>query len=251
MLDRIIVTEIKNAVLVTSHKGQTETMTFRKTYGLSFCLEGQITYVHNGKSFVSDKNHAVFLPQGQSYTIYRDKNGVFPLINFTAEGFFMDTFRVIPITNASSYIRDFERIKSLLLFDGTRAKKLSIFYGIIAKLKSEVSSQSSILSPALSYITENFSDPCISNSDISKKCNISEVYLRKLFLNQLNTTPKQYIIELRINKAKQLLSDGVMKAGEVAEKCGFSNPYHFSRVFKEHTGLSPTEYIKQNRIYKI
>ena len=120
-IDNIVAIDITSAFTVTSAKGKTETMTNRLTYGLSFCLDGQITYMHNGKSFVSDKNHAVLLPQGGSYTIYRDKNGIFPLINFTAEGIFLDTFRVIPIKNTSSYIRDFDRIKSLLLFDGTRA----------------------------------------------------------------------------------------------------------------------------------
>jgi AraC-like DNA-binding protein len=39
--------------------------------------------------------------------------------------------------------------------------------------------------------------------------------------------------------------------GAVAGLCGFSNQFHFCRLFKEKTGLTPTEYMKQNRIYKI
>ena len=59
------------------------------------------------------------------------------------------------------------------------------------------------------------------------------------------------LITEMIAKAKQLLSDGVFKTGVIAEKCGFSNPYHFCRVFKEKTGLTPTHYANSNRIYKI
>ena len=43
----------------------------------------------------------------------------------------------------------------------------------------------------------------------------------------------------------------LLKINAVAEHCGFSNQYHFCRLFKEKTGLTPTEYMKQNRIYKI
>jgi len=60
-------------------------------------------------------------------------------------------------------------------------------------------------------------------------------------------TPRQFIIEIRINKAKQLLTDGTLKISAVAEKCGFTNQYHFTRVFKSRVGLTPSEYMKQSR----
>lgn len=51
--------------------------------------------------------------------------------------------------------------------------------------------------------------------------------------------------------AKQMLSEGTLKINAISENCGFSNPYHFCRLFKDKTGLTPSEYMKQNRIYKI
>ncbi|MGN0556693.1 MAG: helix-turn-helix domain-containing protein [Acutalibacteraceae bacterium] len=56
---------------------------------------------------------------------------------------------------------------------------------------------------------------------------------------------------MRINKAKQLLSDGFLKVATVAERCSFSNQYHFCRLFNEKTGVTPTEYMKRNRIFEI
>jgi len=251
ILNNIVVTDIKQVLTVASQRGKTEKITDRQFYGLSFCKEGQITYTHNGKSFVSDKNHAIILPQGQTYTLHRDKTGAFPLINFSTMNFLCNTFIVIPIKNAESYIKDYEQLKSLSLFEKSRTKKMSVFYNIISRLENELISYNNTLLPAISYIKDNFSDTLLTNSVLAEKCNISEVYFRKLFLTQYKVTPKQYIIDLRIAKAKQLLTDGNLKIGAISESCGFSNQYHFCRVFKEKTGLTPTEYMKQNRIHKL
>ena len=55
----------------------------------------------------------------------------------------------------------------------------------------------------------------------------------------------------RSAEAKQLLAENALKIGAVAQQCGFSNSYHFCRLFKEKTALTPTEYRRQNRISKI
>ena len=70
-------------------------------------------------------------------------------------------------------------------------------------------------------------------------------------MKHLNATPKQYISEIRLQKAKQLLTEGVLKINAVAETCGFSNQYHFSRFFKQNTGMTPTEFMTQYRTVKL
>lgn len=50
---------------------------------------------------------------------------------------------------------------------------------------------------------------------------------------------------------KALLTEGTEKIGAVAKACGFSSPYHVCRIFREKTGLTPTAYRQQNRIYTI
>ena len=105
--------------------------------------------------------------------------------------------------------------------------------------------------PAIKYIENNYKDYTLSNQTLADVCNISEVYLRKLFIKHLNTTPKQYICDIRLSKAKQLLSEGILKTNAICEQCGFSSLSNFSRFFKEKTGLTPTEYLKENMHYKI
>ena len=141
-------------------------------------------------------------------------------------------------------------MKALSLFEENRAKMMSVFYNILHRLSTESSVRNVIL-PAIRYIESNYQNPKLSNAELAEKCNISEVYFRKIFTETYKTTPKQFIVDIRINKAKQLLSEGFLKVGTVAGLCGFSNQFHFCRLFKERTGLTPTEYMERNRIYKI
>lgn len=250
ILDMITVTDIKQVFTVMSPRGRTAVINNRKYYGISLCSEGKMTYTTDGKPVVSDINHIVILPKGKSYSLHGDKSGKFPVINFDSYNFICDEVLSFPIKNTDAYIKDYEKIKTLSLFDGNRAKIMSIFYSIIHRVVSENSAQSQ-LTPAIRLIENNFSQPDLSNAIMARECNISEVYFRKLFSEKYKTSPKQYLIEIRINKAKQLLTEENLKIGVIAEQCGFNNQYHFCRLFKEKTGLTPTQYIKNNRIYKI
>ena len=251
LLQNITVTDIAQIVTINYPKGKTTNIEYRTWFGLSFCTEGQIVYNINGEEVISNKNVAVLLPKNGTYTIYGTKGGVFPLINFQCENFPLDTIVSLPLNELDEYINLYEKIKSLFLFKENRLKVYGIFYDILNRLSNEQNQKSNILSPALKYIEEHLSDPELSNTRISEHLNLSEVYLRKLFLENYGTTPKQHILNIRLGKAKQLLCDSVLSITEISEKCGFSSVYHFCRTFKGKTGITPTEYSKANIVYKI
>lgn len=249
-LNDITITDVINVVSVFSQKGRLEHMNDRFCYGLSFTAEGSITYIHNGKSFVSDRSCAIILPKGQSYTICGTENGEFPVINFECTDFHADTFTVLPINNIDSLMKDFEQMKKLFLLKSNRTMVMSIFYKIISSIANTVPEEAGIIRPALSYIENHYTEN-LTNSQLAQICNISEIYFRKLFTQIYKISPRQYIINLRIGKSKQMLAEGVLQVNAVAERCGFSNPYHFCRLFKSKTGLTPTEYMKKNKIYNM
>lgn len=248
--ESIVVTKIQNIYMISSEKGRRFTMKNRPCWGLSFCTEGQITYTHKGKRYVSDHRHAVFLPKGEDYLLEGNKTGVFPLVNFECAQPFCNTFEVIPISDSQSYAKDIKTMQELFPFERNGAKVMSLFYGILHRLSLE-GKRSHLITPAISYIEKNYGDTGIGNEQLAKKCCISEVYLRQLFLKETGMTPKQFVLEVRLEKAKQMLSEGLKTVGEVSELCGFSNPYHFSRMFKEKSGVSPLEYRKNTRIDRI
>ena len=82
----------------------------------------------------------------------------------------------------------------------------------------------------------------LSIKEMAELCGISEAYFRRLFIDKFGISPKDYIINRRIEYAKSLLKSCQFQINEIAEMCGYSEPCHFSREFSRHTGISPKEY---------
>lgn len=240
IFDNIIITAIDDVFMVPSPKGRYMEMKNRVDFGLSFCKDGQITYDHNGQKTVSDRWHAVILPQGGCYTLWGDETGVFPLINFRTTAPFTEKFISVRLENPQSYIKEAEHMQSLLSTKN-KTKLFSVMYGILDRLKSEAE-EKNMLEPAVKYMESRFSDEGLSNAELARQLNISEVYFRRLFKEKYNTTPHKYLLRLRIEKAKQLLCDRGRTVSAVAEACGFSGVYHFCKAFKAATGTTPTAF---------
>jgi len=244
-----VITNIYPTTTVFSEKGRKAITKNRLCWGLSFCIEGQITYTQNGKTFVSNAKNAVLLPKGATYSLSGDKEGLFPVINFECSNLTADTIVIFPLSDAKSYIKDYKILSNCFLFDNKKLKQFQLLYNIMERLDFEQSKKP--LFSIINYIETHISDNSITNEILAQKMNISEVYLRKLFLSNLSITPKQYILDLRIKKAKKLLADSNYTVTKISERCGFSSPYHFCRIFKEKTGMTPTQYAKFNKIYQI
>ncbi len=247
----MIVTEINPPVIVHSEKGRRFEMKERETFGLSLCINGRISYKMSGKEFVSTENTAVILPQGATYTLLNEKDGFFPLINFKCMGFVCDEIVVIPLKNPQVCLKCFEAIKKQYHNEENFFQTFSLFYKLLDEISVKNTPTLNLISHAIKYIEQNLSHEALTNVSVAKHLGISEVYLRKLFAHHLNTTPKQYILELRIQEAKRLLTDSVFAISVISEKCGFSSVYHFSREFKKRTGMTPSLYAKKNKIFKI
>ncbi len=246
----IIITNIDAPFVVHSKKGQSTVMTQRRCFGLSLCKSGQITYHMNGKRFVSNKSNATILPQGATYSLNWEDDGYFPVINFYCENFICNEITVLPLKNPTACLNTFEMLNKLYN-NGTRFDIFSCFYKLLGEVSSVSENNTGVLTPAIRHIESNLSDTALSNQQLAHVLGISEVYLRKLFLKELNVTPKQYVLKMRMQKAKQLLIDTPYSVTAIAEECGFSSLYHFCRAFKQHTGLSPTEYTLNNRALEI
>lgn len=94
---------------------------------------------------------------------------------------------------------------------------------------------------SLFYIHEHLeSDICIRN--LSELENLSDTRFRSEFKKSLGMSPKEYIINLRIETACMLLSESDISISEVARLVGYADPYYFSRIFKRKTGISPLCY---------
>ncbi len=244
-LTDITVSDVLSSSIIVASRGRRLSMICRPSYAIHFCTSGKITYTHNGKKYVADKEHAIILPMGASYELYNNEGGEFPLINFfTNDNSFTNEFITYPIISVSPYLEDIKKIISLPDTKENRLLKISLLYKILNRISYESNKGVQALAPAVKYMTSHLCDNEITNVILAKEAHISEIYLRTLFKACYNTTPRQYLISLRIERAKQLLISTDDTVQNIALATGFSGIYHFTRAFKQSTSMTPTEYRK-------
>lgn len=97
------------------------------------------------------------------------------------------------------------------------------------------------------YLTKNYREH-ITNQTLGTLFGYVPSYISILFRREFHMSPSEYLTDIRIEHAKQLLSSAPeMLVRDIALNCGFKSQHHFSRTFKKHEGVWPTEYLSQIR----
>lgn len=94
------------------------------------------------------------------------------------------------------------------------------------------------LTKAIKMMSENIEHP-IPPSDIAEEIGISTRQLERLFGRHLNCSPKKYYVDMRLQKARNLLLQTEKPVTEIAFLSGFASPAHFARVYRSQFGISP------------
>ncbi|MBQ7377529.1 MAG: helix-turn-helix transcriptional regulator [Clostridia bacterium] len=95
---------------------------------------------------------------------------------------------------------------------------------------------------ALGYIRAHVEEP-ITLSELAGATGFSKYHLIRIFSKRVGKTPMQYIGELRCERAKALLATGKYNCKIVAFRLGFASASYFIKYFKQHTGITPGEYL--------
>jgi two-component system response regulator YesN len=98
---------------------------------------------------------------------------------------------------------------------------------------------------AKEYIEHHYADPELSLNEIATQANLSASHFSAVFSQETCQTFKEYLTEIRINKAKELLRMTPLRSSDIAYQVGYNDPHYFSSVFKKNTGLSPIEFRSQ------
>jgi len=85
-------------------------------------------------------------------------------------------------------------------------------------------------------------DGTLTVAGLAQACGLSPRHFLRAFRESLGTTPRQYVMDARLDHARQLLAAGDWDVASVALACGFSHAQHFSTRFRQQTGQTPTEY---------
>ncbi|MBJ6987835.1 MULTISPECIES: AraC family transcriptional regulator [unclassified Devosia] len=97
------------------------------------------------------------------------------------------------------------------------------------------------LRPAIRYLRDHI-DRNVTLAELSGVANKSVSALSRLFVAETGSAPHQYLIQLRLAKAKALLQTTDLPLFDIADACGFSHVEHLARIFRRHTGFSPGVY---------
>lgn len=103
--------------------------------------------------------------------------------------------------------------------------------------------RSALIEKARQYVRENV-EKRIMLQDVADYVCISPAYLSSLFKKLYNQNLVDYINQVKMERACQLIREGRYRIYEISYRMGFENAYYFSRVFKRHVGMTPTEYRK-------
>lgn len=102
------------------------------------------------------------------------------------------------------------------------------------------------LEPILRYLEEN-TRRRLSVASVSREFSLSSTTLKKLFSTHLGCGVMSYFLDCRIREAKKLIREEEMNFSEIAAELGFASVHHFSRIFKQKSGMTPTEYVRSVR----
>ena len=145
--------------------------------------------------------------------------------------------------------RCFEDIRRVLQRSGQTDGNLlgAMGYRLLAEAASQMEDtvqETDPLTAARQYIENMFCDPALTRKQIASAVGINQAALGRLFRAQCNMTVNQYVISLRLKKARFLLDNTDLPVAEIAKESGFSYAYYFSRVFKARFGILPGKYRK-------
>ena len=129
----------------------------------------------------------------------------------------------------------------------------SLLLKLIYRLNKEAAAQKSeylpkpsnreVIEQTVRYIKENITED-LSLSALSKIANFTPVYFHRLFRASTGKNLRNYVEEIRIKKAIELLISTDKTLTEIAYECGFSSQSYFSYAFKKRAGIPPREYAK-------
>lgn len=150
-----------------------------------------------------------------------------------------------------------ERIFDIIALQGASTSSYfqanGVLFQIMAMLFDDIGFQESnwgkisVIDEIKYYLDINYAEK-IKLRDIANSFGIHPNYLTRIFHETYGISPKQYIMDLKLKKARRLLTTTELSVSVIASSLGFDDQLAFSKVFKKESSVSPTEYRKQRRI---
>ncbi|MBQ3015149.1 MAG: helix-turn-helix transcriptional regulator [Clostridia bacterium] len=224
-----------------------DNMSGTRCHYLALMLEGTARLVSDDVSVEIFAGDVFYIPLGKKYTSYWYEG---PAIRFISLG-----FGFLPVFSGESF--DMQRIECsgeekalfhrIMAEEQMSAKKVGEFYTLVGLLlprmrEGNKRQPSELVRRARSVLT---AEPRISNSELARRCAVSESALYLAFKRHSDVSINTYRTGVLMDSAKEQLISTDIPIEELSERLGFSSPSYFRKQFRSHFGISPREMRKQ------
>lgn len=213
------------------------------SYGLTLLLEGALDYTVNQKNYSLTGGDAVFLPEGCQRT-----REPFDAADYVSFHFSDDKKIDLPILipgGVSLAVRHLIAVcDEITKAEGLCPRLDSVLRCILDDISAHMAEKDDPLVKEIKlYISENLEQK-ITLTDVGKAVCFSPNYCQSVFKKHTGRTIIDYLLDIRIHKAMELIAGGEDPLPEVARCAGFEDYNYFSRLFHRRTGYTPTQYKK-------
>lgn len=221
---------------------------------LIYVTHGVLSLQENGQRYTVPKGNVFFFKANQVQSAY---NHILPgskwyWINFIPMAITDDAIvlpKFMPVKQ-DFYLREhLQAITSLFESGGsysTHEMNAHLYQTFIFLCQSIDSQQNNTkesgVAKRIIACLENQLSTGFNSQDIADSLGMNYSYLSRCFRSETGSTIKHYYLSLRINEAIILMSTTTLNISQISDQLSFSNPYYFSRVFKQITGSSPSNY---------
>ena len=228
-----------------------------------------IEYIVSGHGYLEINDEKYKLNPGDAYIIhpgdfciyYADNKDPYKKywVNFVSGFFFTELFkeynindRVIRNMDLSNFFDELFKLEELYISNDELyipASKLifNTLMEIALHQENDVKSQNIELAHKVRILLYRSISTRITIDDIAKKFYRSKNDINRQFKNKYNITPHDYLLKLRIDRAKNLLVNSKQTLAKIANHLCFSSEFHFSNTFKNKVGVSPSEFRKMHK----
>lgn len=224
--------------------------TARPTAVLIFKLSGESVYRFPDFSLRLSRGEVLYIPKGTRYSYGKtsSEDSRYVLINFLAESApgKPEKYRLDGVMDFEDFCQKLCR-QSLLDTPQEQYRTLALFYraldGICEAEKTAADDDTALqrIAPAVDYLQDHIYDAALRIGELHIFCGLSDTYFRKLFIAHFGISPKQYVLQLRLRRARDILAQGEYSTvSQVAKQVGFEDPLYFSKLFRAAYGCTPT-----------